>query len=454
MAVIQISRIQVRRGLHDNLPSLASAEMGWSLDQRRLFIGNGTTDEGAPVTGRTEIITEHSDILALINVFSFKGQPAGFIAATGPNNTQFTRSLQEKLDDFVNVRDFGAKGDGITDDTAAITRALHNTFGYTSVNAGSSTRRTVYFPSGKYLVSDVIKVPPFTHLVGDSAETVQIFNESTTSLLSIFEIADSNDNVSTSFGNAVGLIQTQTKDYTFEHIHIQNASAGINPCVRAAGGRKFFFNNVKFSGPAASVVNPGATHSAIYIENNTLNSSHLAKEIKFIDCIFENHGYGIETAGVVSDIVAHRSKFSNLYSSRVFSATTTNYSFIDCVSESIASETNVDTSYVDVRGKINSSIGKTVVVTAGTNGVLAEIDYLDDYENLTVNYVMTIGNSRRKGAFTGVGTGSNYYWQDNYIETNTLNVGLEADSSTGVIQIDATNAAGDITFTYSVEYHN
>jgi hypothetical protein len=60
MAVIQISKIQVRRGLQENLPQLASGEMGWSIDERRLYIGNGTLVEGAPTVGITEILTEYS----------------------------------------------------------------------------------------------------------------------------------------------------------------------------------------------------------------------------------------------------------------------------------------------------------------------------------------------------------------------------------------------------------
>lgn len=60
MAVIQISRIQHRRGLESDLPNLSSAELGWSVDTRRLYIGNGTTEEGAPSLGKTEILTQYS----------------------------------------------------------------------------------------------------------------------------------------------------------------------------------------------------------------------------------------------------------------------------------------------------------------------------------------------------------------------------------------------------------
>lgn len=60
MAIVQISQIQIRRGLNQDLPQLASAEMGWSVDTQQLYIGNGSIAEGAPQTGVTEIMTERS----------------------------------------------------------------------------------------------------------------------------------------------------------------------------------------------------------------------------------------------------------------------------------------------------------------------------------------------------------------------------------------------------------
>lgn len=68
MAVIQISKIQVRRGLQENLPTLSSGELGWSVDARRLYIGNGTLVEGAPIIGVTEILTEYSENYNAANI--------------------------------------------------------------------------------------------------------------------------------------------------------------------------------------------------------------------------------------------------------------------------------------------------------------------------------------------------------------------------------------------------
>ena len=70
MAIVQISRITQRKGLQENLPQLAGAEFGWSIDQRRLFIGNGTIEEGAPEIGNTEILTEYSDLSTLLKPYT------------------------------------------------------------------------------------------------------------------------------------------------------------------------------------------------------------------------------------------------------------------------------------------------------------------------------------------------------------------------------------------------
>lgn len=59
MAIVQISQIKNRRGLSEDLPQLASAELGWTLDTQKLYIGNGTVEEGAPEVGITRILTEN-----------------------------------------------------------------------------------------------------------------------------------------------------------------------------------------------------------------------------------------------------------------------------------------------------------------------------------------------------------------------------------------------------------
>jgi len=57
------------------------------------------------------------------------------------------------FDTWANILDFGAKGDGVADDTQAIKSAI-------------ASKRTIYFPSGQYLVTDTILLKPDTVLIG------------------------------------------------------------------------------------------------------------------------------------------------------------------------------------------------------------------------------------------------------------------------------------------------
>jgi hypothetical protein len=93
MAVVQISRIQLRRGLQQDLPQLATAEMAWSIDTRQLYIGNGTLSEGAPTTGVTEILTTYSVISYTSNVAAIASNVAILqqqVAALGGTPTSVT----------------------------------------------------------------------------------------------------------------------------------------------------------------------------------------------------------------------------------------------------------------------------------------------------------------------------------------------------------------------------
>lgn len=170
MAIVQISRITQRQGLEVDLPQpLAGAEFGWAVDQRRLFIGNGTLADGAPVVGNTEVLTEFSDILGFATAYTYKGDAAGYTVQTGPTvGTPITQSLQSRLDSFAIVTDFGATGDGVTDDTAAINRALDQLY---CQQTNTQVRRGLFFPAGTYIVTDTIKIPTYAKLYGEGARS-------------------------------------------------------------------------------------------------------------------------------------------------------------------------------------------------------------------------------------------------------------------------------------------
>ncbi len=67
---------------------------------------------------------------------------------------------------FVNVTDFGATGNGTTDDTAAIVAAIA-----AAAPSSARTGNTVYFPAGTYLVSSTLTVPVGLILQGAGWDT-------------------------------------------------------------------------------------------------------------------------------------------------------------------------------------------------------------------------------------------------------------------------------------------
>lgn len=170
MAIVQVSRITQRQGLLEDLPQpLAGAELGWALDQRRLFIGNGEVADGAPVVGNTEILTEFTDILSLASAYTYQGEAGGYIVQTGATTGDpVSQSIQSRLDSYAVATVFGAVGDGTTDVTAAINRALYQMF---CIQANTQIRRSLFFPAGTYIITDTIKVPPYAKLYGEGADS-------------------------------------------------------------------------------------------------------------------------------------------------------------------------------------------------------------------------------------------------------------------------------------------
>ncbi|KAH6845713.1 pectate lyase superfamily protein-domain-containing protein [Chaetomium sp. MPI-CAGE-AT-0009] len=69
---------------------------------------------------------------------------------------------------FRNVLDYGATGNGVTDDTAAIKAAMNDGRRCGEKCNGSTTKNAiVYFPPGTYLVSSTIPLPFGTQVIGD-----------------------------------------------------------------------------------------------------------------------------------------------------------------------------------------------------------------------------------------------------------------------------------------------
>jgi hypothetical protein len=302
MAVTQISRIQHRRGLQQDLPQLSSAELGWSIDTRKLYIGNGTLEEGAPTVGVTEILTEKSlgNLISFLGTYSFLGTSAGFTAQTGTSFLNpIVRSFQTKLDDIVNIRDFGAIGDGVTDDTAAINRALTQIY-KTGVNEIQPlTRRTIHFPGGNYRITDTINIPPYATLVGDGIESTYITGDLSTKTMA--NIVDSKFQSGALIGtsSAVKPRNIDIRNMQFRNI---NASA-TTPLMNIDSANDVRFVEIGFYSDTPD--------SANLIDILTTVSS--TSGITFDNCYFNGGGNGIAVIGTTVDTLqVYNSEFTNI----------------------------------------------------------------------------------------------------------------------------------------------
>jgi hypothetical protein len=109
-------------------------------------------------------------------------------------DTEESRSLGDRLEDrWISVKEFGATGDGETDDTAAIQAAFDYAYGTEADPHGSSrfglsqfggvevyTNKAVFFPSGNYKVSSTLKLNLATGatLIGCGSHQTRIFYDS------------------------------------------------------------------------------------------------------------------------------------------------------------------------------------------------------------------------------------------------------------------------------------
>jgi hypothetical protein len=96
-----------------------------------------------PLNSSIEVMTNETGVINSGNATAIS-YTASFPGATA-------QTVQTKLEQYVSVKDFGAVGDGVADDTAAIQAAIDAAM----VGTGCNT----YFPSGTYKVTGTLTIP-------------------------------------------------------------------------------------------------------------------------------------------------------------------------------------------------------------------------------------------------------------------------------------------------------
>jgi hypothetical protein len=305
VAIVQISQITNRKGLNENLPQLAGAELGWSTDTRQLYIGNGTLEDGAPVIGNTEILTEFSDILNITSTYTYKGQAAGYTVQTGPTSgTPVTLSLQSWLDQFASVLDFGAVGDGVTDDTDAINRALYQLY---CREVNPQIRRSLFFPAGVYRVTGSIDIPPYATLVGEGSNNSLIVMDNGVADY-VARTADSLQNTGVNIGDA-GAIPPQYITITnlgFTHSDPTGSVFLVQDATNCT------FQNVGFRGTSTTANLISDANGSIGVSFAS-TSSLVCEQITFNGCVFSGLVWGINTDQQTKAVTVSTSQFDILY---------------------------------------------------------------------------------------------------------------------------------------------
>jgi hypothetical protein len=268
MAVVQISRIQIRRGQAlqgSGLPQLASGEMAWAIDTQELYIGNGAVSEGAPAVGNTKLLTENDlsakgNLLALLQ-YVYKVNDPSIITGTDVNNP-VSRSIQDRMDDRVSTVEFGAAGNGTTDDTTALQRAINELFlnpnGKASSPSFTSARIPLEIPAGIYLTKKPLYVPSYSTLIGAGNDKTIIYYNPVSTIIGTTDSTETITTTSPLDESMVGAFITGTN--IPDGTTIQSVSNGeLEMSDRATGSGIGTTFTITLSGPAIQFIDDTST---------------------------------------------------------------------------------------------------------------------------------------------------------------------------------------------------
>ena len=373
MPIVQISRIQHRRGKRTDLPQLAAGEIGWVIDEQRLFIGNGTVSDGAPAVGNTEIVTSGSSAFTTALSHTYKG----YLGDSTPVTTSTSRTLQQRLDEYVSVKDFGAKGDDSTADVTAIQNAIDEIYIDTDKD-DTRSRRILFFPAGTYRINTALKIPPFAHLVGEGPDKTIIKNSGNNAVV---VMQDDEGNVGSDIGNSSATTPTQVQISNMT-LRTSVAYGGIS-LDRVTNA---YFNNLKLQGSFASGGSDSATSKGVTVTNST--ATHTTSNIVFNQCQFTKFARLVDLSFNCTNVKFHACDFKTAYYGALIGA------------EMDGSTTGLDDGPRDIQFTSSSwsDIGQQAILVSPATGTTDDAGprHIVSHANF---YAKTVGNN-----FEGVGS--------------------------------------------------
>ena len=310
MAVVQISRIQIRRGQKNTgsgIPQLASGELAWAVDTQELFIGNGSVAEGSPFVGNSKILTTNDSILDLFEQYQYKKNDPT-IQTGSDANYPVLRSIQERLDERVSVASFGAVGDlGSTDDTVSIQRAVDQLYLNTATVGLAQGRFILEFGPGVYTISSTVYLPSYTSIVG-AGQGRTVINYTGTG--SAFEFV--NDTSTPGSYSSIGstTFSNQPKHVTLSGFSLNITSANTTGFELNAV-RNSVFEDIGISGQWSLTTN--VEENSIGIAMYALSDIVTCQSNQFSRVNFNNLSYGVYSKQDVINNVTIACAFHTMY---------------------------------------------------------------------------------------------------------------------------------------------
>ena len=394
-------------------------------------IGTGAVTEtkigtGAVTSGK---IADGTIVDADVNASA--GIVASKLAFTQSGTGATARTIDSKLKDTVSVKDFGAVGDGIADDTAAIQVA---------VTAAISLRKAIFFPSGTYLVTDTINLPEFTQIYGehkhktardsgnDPVSSTKInFNPATAKPLFVCSGTITSTgyrrgyrieglfifgNSTTSSGNSTIAINVDSvTDSTFANLAIQGFRTGIR--TNFTIDNKFDYVRV-INCYEQCVLYAGGTATTdvwhqCYISNAPIGvkATGTSVAIRFVNCIFET----IANYGVELDKENYGWMFDNIYVEDVPSAGAANTSGamfrVGFSGTTLSEETQLTVIGGEIGGPNGAAFGSAFDIGL-VNGVVISAPSISRYATSIKTDATTRINSVLSCGFSNIGVSAIY----------------------------------------------
>ena len=344
MAVVSISRIQIRRGRKNQgsgLPQLASGELGWAVDEQELWIGNGSVAEGAPYVGNTKILSEHDDLFAYADSYTYRGDQSYITSGINANNP-VVRTLQARLDDVVSVRSFGAAGDG-SNQTAALQRAIDQLY-LNPANLTEQSRVILILEPGTYTINSTIYLPPFATIRGAGIDKTVIIM---TANLPAFQTVNGASTVGSYASDSISTTEIQARNIEFSGLTIQTQQSKQGILLQSC--KDSIFKDIRLEGSWTIGDDSAALNTGI--ELNGLSTAVTSHSNQFSNIVISKYSSAIVSDKDIYNNIWKDCKFSNLNQGIAFG------------------ENTVLGSGGMLTGPLNNNISNSIFDTIGRNAI-------------------------------------------------------------------------------------